>query len=422
MKLRRHDAELPLRNRRGVRWRSPLCRHREPGHEDPSACRSAASRIALRRLLQSARDTTGRDCHARGPGRRGRRRTVDGATRRARDCMGSRRCRRRVRQGESREQAALPLLGRGLVPAVQRSEGDDLHPPGLHRAIAQFRPRLHRRRREGRAKARRALQRQRLPDDGAVHAGRQRDHALAGRGRARSVHASACPRHERRAAGEGNARLGARHPRCAREPAAGRLADARVVLVGNRREPGAPGEPASGDARAARQGVPRRRAAARAKARAAGDDRDRQGQGCETTRRPCRRRFPPAAARGSCVHAREFRSRRLLRRRRGGQHHVAEVCRTRAPRRRVERGPRSTCRGPRARRTGPACHAQCEGRAGEARFAERPAARRSPKKPSRRGSARRSRSAGSVFAAVGDQRGGGSAGRSGTRSRTPMRC
>ena len=211
-------------------------------------------------MFESARVANrGRRAHRIGC-RRGARRGADrGAARRACHRVGIGRRRRRVRQGESREQATLPLLGRGLVPAVQRSEGDDLHPPGFHRALAQFRPRLHGRRRAGRAKAGRALQRERLPDDGAVHAGRQRDHALARRSRARPVHAGARPRHERGAAGEGHARLalaaGSRGARggCGRktgECSRGTRGTPTKAQVLPARQP-------AGHARAARQRVPR---------------------------------------------------------------------------------------------------------------------------------------------------------------------
>ena len=159
---------------------------------------------------------------------------------RACDRVGDGRRRRCVREGEGGRQAALPLLGCGLVPAVQRGQGDDLHAAGFHRARARVRAGLRRRRREGRAEARHALQGQRLSDDGPVHAGRPRDHAAPGRGRGRPLHAGAGAGDGRCAAGARDADRCARQGRIGRRPACRGLAHARVVFVDHRRE-AAPG-------------------------------------------------------------------------------------------------------------------------------------------------------------------------------------
>ena len=94
------------------------------------------------------------------------------------------------------------VLGREVVPAVQPGEGDALQPPGLHRALARLRAGLRRRRQPRRAEARRALQGQRLSDDGAVHAAGRGADAAARRGRAGPLHRGAHARHERGAAGQ----------------------------------------------------------------------------------------------------------------------------------------------------------------------------------------------------------------------------
>ena len=102
-----------------------------------------------------------------------------------------------------RQQAGVPVLGRGLVPAVQSGQGDDLQSPGFRRPLAVLRSGLSRWRHPERAETRRALQGQRLSDDDPVQARRDRDHAPAGRGRRRSVHARAGAGNERGATGKG---------------------------------------------------------------------------------------------------------------------------------------------------------------------------------------------------------------------------
>ena len=208
---------------------------------------------------------------ARGPRRR------RGA---GRDRLGEGRRRRRVRQGQGREQARIPVLGRRLVPAVQPGEGDALQPPGLHRALAPLRAGLPRRRQQERAAAGRALQDRRLSDDDPVHPRRHRDHAPARRGRRRAVHAGAGPRDGRRAPGEGHAGRSPRQGRRRGAAALGRrLADARVLLVGHRRAGAHSQKRPRRDPAPARAGLPARGDRHRGAAQAEGAGRRGQGAG-----------------------------------------------------------------------------------------------------------------------------------------------
>ena len=132
--------------------------------------------------------------------------------------------RRRVRERARREQAGVRLLGREVVPAVQPGQGDALQPPGLHRALARLRPGLRRRRQPGRAEDRRALQGQRLSDDGAVQpAGPGGDAACPARSTPVRYTEVLHARHERGAAGQRGAR------RCAREAGVARPNDWRLL-------------------------------------------------------------------------------------------------------------------------------------------------------------------------------------------------
>ena len=200
---------------------------------------------------------------------------------------------------------------------MQPGQGDDLQSPGFHRALAPFRSGVHRRRRAERAEGRRALQGQRLSDDGAVHAGRRRDHAPARRGRCRPVHARPGDGHERRAAGEGNAGGGARAPAPAPRQARARgLAHARLLLVGHRR---AAAHAAEGSRRRRSRGSPRHAPPIRRKRR--------RVSSCRRSRRPRTRRAKPPRRQGRDgapdrgagrreARPRELRSPRQLR----GQH------------------------------------------------------------------------------------------------------
>ena len=89
----------------------------------------------------------------------------------------------RIQPGQGRGQAAVAVLGRDLVPAVQPVEGHAVQPPGLRHAEQGFRGGACRWRPAGGAEARCALQGRRLPDDDPVHPRRQRDHPPAWRSR-----------------------------------------------------------------------------------------------------------------------------------------------------------------------------------------------------------------------------------------------
>ena len=142
--------------------------------------------------------------------------------------------RRRLRAGAQRGQTAVPVLGCQVVPALQPAAGDAVQPPGLHRTLPRFSAGLRRWRQPGRAKARRAVPRARLPDHGAVQPARRGADAPARRGRHGPVHPGVDAGHERATPTHGGTGRSARRRQgfeCERLAAAG------LLFLGNRRIP-----------------------------------------------------------------------------------------------------------------------------------------------------------------------------------------
>ena len=143
-----------------------------------------------------------------------------------------------------------------MVPALRADQDDDLQQARIPGALAPVRARLPRRRHAQRAEARRALRRGRLPDHDPVQAGRDGDHAPAGRRRRRTLREDSRRRARRRASRQ-------RHP-CGRAQRrrrdVQRLEAARVLLVEHRQRPRAAGRPGAGDVPRAGKSLPRRAA------------------------------------------------------------------------------------------------------------------------------------------------------------------
>ncbi len=135
-----------------------------------------------------------------------------------------------------------------------------------------------------------------------------RDHAPAGRGRGRPVHARAGDGHERRAAGQGDACRRAVGQAAAR-PALirRRLAHARLLFVGHRRKSPGCRQGAGADPASAGQGLPGGPGGHRDAAAAAGAGRrsDRQG------RQAARRQGCGGRSAAACWPIREARARKL---------------------------------------------------------------------------------------------------------------
>ena len=194
--------------------RRTIARHALDHLEESAQCAGACAALASGRRAHAAARRPAVD-QRRLAGRRGR-------------C----RHRARVHAGQGAEEAGAAVLGRELVPAVQPVEGDAVQPPGLRAAEQALRRRVRRWRPAGGAEARRALQGQRLSDDGAVHARGQRDHAPARRGRCAAGAVAARSRPGRRAADRCRARRRARRQDDQRQ----RVAHAGLPLVGGRRQ------------------------------------------------------------------------------------------------------------------------------------------------------------------------------------------